>query len=301
MSQAKITDDPEPLITIRYSKYLEMEKFSNAPINKKKTRKKPLTKKPKTKQDTKKRRPTAKISNTKAKQYKSREFVSSDENDTDSVTESKKKEENMAKKFKVVSGSTPGGSSITFEVDASNPFFNEPTTNQKNITSRQQQNIGDTTMSSTGCVADIVDFKSVASTTHPSIFSLKIHRISRATTGNEIEDIADIVHVGKQDVGTNTEAADNQQVKGKRKKKKNNPNIGNNDVKRFHFDQKIMDGNSFDKHVRCFLNKIPEYHHGSHSVRERYENITCYFLKCHLEDAIFRTQKDCNRKFFTTH
>ena len=40
----------------------------------------------------------------------------------------------------------------------------------------------------------------------------------------EIEDIADIVRVGKQDVGTNTEAADNQQVKGKGKKKKNNPN-----------------------------------------------------------------------------
>ena len=53
---------------------------------------------------------------------------------------------------------------------------------------------------------------------------MKIPRISRATTGNEIEDIADIVRVGKQDVGTNTEAADNQQVKGKGKKKKNNPN-----------------------------------------------------------------------------
>ncbi|CAF1632848.1 unnamed protein product [Rotaria magnacalcarata] len=277
-----------------------MEKLSNALINKTTTRKKTLTMKPKKKQDTKKTRPTAKISNTKAKQYKSREFVSSDENDTDSVTEEKKKE-NMAKKFKVVSGSTPGGSSITFEVDASNPSFNELTTNQENITSRQQQNIGDTTMSSTGCVADIADSKSVASTTNPSVFSLKIPRISRATTGNGSEDIADIVHVGKQDVGTNTEAADNQQVKGKRKKKKNNPNIGNNDAKRFHFDQKIMDGNSFDKHVRCFLNKIPEYHHGSDSVRERHENITCYLLKWHLEDAIFRTQQDCNRKFFTTH
>ncbi|CAF4563761.1 unnamed protein product [Rotaria socialis] len=300
MSQAKITGDPEALITIRYSKYLEMKKFSNAAMNETRTRKKPLTMKPKTKQDTKNTRPTAEISNTKAKQYKSCEFVSSDENDTDSVTE-KKKKENMAKKFKVVSGSTPGRSSITFEVNASNPSFNEPTTNQENITSRQQQNIGDTTMSSAGCVADIVDSKSVASTTNPSVLSLKIDRISKATTGNETEDIADIVRVGKQDVGTNTEAADNQQVKGKRKKKKNNPTIGNNDVKRFHFDQKIMDGNSFDKHVRCFLNKIPEYHHGSYSVRERYENITCYLLKRHLEDAIFRTQKDCNRKFFTTH
>ena len=63
----------------------------------------------------------------------------------------------MAKKFKVVIVSTPGGFSITFEVNASNPSFNEPTTNQENITRQQQQNIGDTTMSSAGCVADIAD------------------------------------------------------------------------------------------------------------------------------------------------
>ena len=124
-----------------------------------------------------------------------------------------------------VHGETPGGSSISYDIDVSNPPEQKATTTTTK--KKQATNTGSAAMSSTGSTASIQNYTNVTDSACPSVFSLpKIPRITETITS---------------------------------KKRKNNPTALDDKNKRFHYNQKIIDGNSFDKYVRQILYNDPEY------------------------------------------